>query len=87
MKNYPLSVEYLREFEGGHLGYYTKGHHDKEAFIEQIVLNWSERFEVPAHYARHEWWHTVPSGEKGYYSFTRVKEGTRGAFPVTVIED
>src|ERR1051325_10995602 len=97
MKKYQLDIQELREFQGGHLGWWSKGHHDKHAFAAALV----QGEHVSQHdadyfaedgpitdYIRHEWWRCVPvgNGEKGTLT-VRARGGARGAFPVTVVED
>lgn len=89
----PINVEELREFEGGHLGYYAKGHHDPVAFLEEVELTRCEvgvGFEPvlrPDH-VRHEYWRTVPAPDGSGGSLFIVARGPgRGAYPVTVVED
>lgn len=89
MKTYDLEVEELREFEGGHMGWWSKGHQDAGAFIAWIPEELQKiDFASPEQYVRHEYWRCVPvgPGEKGVL-FVKAKPNTRGAFPVTVIED
>lgn len=83
---YQLRIEELREFEGGHLGYYTKGHFDTLMFAETLNLLFNSF--VKTERVRHEWWRVVPVGEKGAgFIFHISKPGKQGSFPVTVVED
>lgn len=86
MKTYPLSIQELREFEGGHLGYYSKGHHDAITFVDALFQD-HEVLASPG-FVRHEHWRCVPvgNGEEGTL-IVQAKAGARGAFPVTVVED
>lgn len=88
MKTYPLDIQELDEFEGGHLGWWSKGHHDPIAFLFAVTEDMDERFETTSDRVRHEWWRCVPVPVAGE-NFTLTipaKPNTRGAFPVTVVE-
>lgn len=90
MKTYTLDIQELREYQGGHLGWFSKGHQDKNEFVMEIVTNHDTT--IPdlgplEQRTRHEYWRCVPAGDDGF-TFTRpTSPGTRGAFPVTVVED
>lgn len=89
MKDYDLNIQELREFEGGHLGWWSKGHQDKNEFVMEIVTNHDPSIPDlgPLERAtRHEWWRCVPvPGERGTL-LIKARSNTRGAFPVTVVE-
>lgn len=91
MKTYNLEIQELREFEGGHLGWWSKGHQDKIAFLFAVTEDMDERFEATSEQVRHEHWRCVPVGSSGDATrgslLVKAKEGTRGSFPVTAIED
>ena len=83
---YGLRIEELREFQGGHLGYWSKGHHDTLMFAETLNLLFNSFVKIAD--VRHVWWRLVPVGEKDMGSiFIEAKPGKKGAFPVTVVED
>jgi hypothetical protein len=82
MKVYPLQVKELREFEGGPLGWWSKGHHEAGVFLAGVAE--LEREPLDASRVRLEWWRCVPT--EGGSLLCRAKEGSRGAFPVTVVE-
>jgi hypothetical protein len=88
MKTYPLEIEELREFEGGHMGWWSKGHHDPTDFLSYASLVAGEILDVDVRFVRHEWWRCVPIGVAGeHFTLTvAAKPGARGAFPVTVVE-
>lgn len=91
MKTYPLDIQELREFQGGHLGWHNKGHHDRRVFAALVFLASREDGQMdplPTHRIRHEYWRCVPvgNGERGTL-IVPAKAGARGAFPVTVVED
>lgn len=88
MKNYDLAIQEFREFEGGHLGWWSKGHHDPIAFLFAVTEDMEERLEVTHDRVIHCYWRCVPvgAGEKGVL-FCNAKQDQRGAFPVTVVED
>jgi hypothetical protein len=81
MKVYPLQVKELREFEGGPLGWWSKGHHEAERFLFAVAELSGKIVDAPV---RLEWWRCVPA--EGGSLLCRAKEGSRGAFPVTVVE-
>lgn len=85
-KEYPLEVKILNEFEGGFLGYYSKGHHDPHVFIDAIKDFADGTIESVGH-VRHEYWRCLPVGP-GYKGVVllNAKSHARGAFPVTVVE-
>lgn len=85
MKTYNLEIQELREFEGGHLGWWSKGHQDKIAFLFAVTEDIQERFEVTPEQVRHEHWRCVPVG--GGSLLVKARPNTRGSFPVTVVED
>lgn len=92
MRTYPLDVQELDEFEGGHLGWWSKGWHDKNEFVMEIVTNHDPSIPDLAplqQRTRHEWWRCVPVGVVGVNRgslLVKAKPNTRGAFPVTVVE-
>ena len=87
-KVYPLEIQEYREFEGGHLGWYSKGHHNVNNFVLEVELGEYTAMPLSPDGCRHEWWRCVPIGA-GYQGalFVAAKPGTRGAFPVTVYEE
>jgi len=41
MNEYPLKIETITEFEGfSVMGYYSKGHHNKELFINEVMKDY-----------------------------------------------
>ena len=87
--NYTLDIQELREFEGGHLGWWSKGHHEPDDFVASIAeLDWADCTVIDRSRIRHEHWRCVPvgPGERGSL-FVSAKVGTRGSFPVTAVED
>lgn len=86
MKTYPLEVQELREFEGGHLGWWSKGHHNPYDFL--FAIDDEKELKVPIDRVRHEWWRCMPVNVAGeQFTLTiPAKPHTRGAFPVTVVE-
>lgn len=88
MKTYPLAVKELREFQGGHLGWWSKGHHDSLAFVAAIAaLDLPHRIAIDSRAIRQEWWRCVPAPGEHVTCTFKAKAGARGAFPVTVVED
>lgn len=63
------------------LGYYCKGHIDKEEFVSEVEWGYEERInptEVEYQVVR-----CVPNPEGGFFLHD-ANLGTRGAFPVTI---
>ena len=88
MKPYPLDIQELRELEGGHLGWYSKGHHDSLAFVAAIAaMDAPRRIVIDSRFIRHEYWRCVPVPGEHFTCTFNAKPGARGAFPVTVVED
>jgi hypothetical protein len=94
---YALDIQELREFQGGHMGWWTKGHWGKDEFAaalvsgEHVSRHNADYFTEDGpitDYIRHEHWRCVPvgPGERGTLT-VRAKAGKPGAFPVTVVED
>lgn len=86
MKTYPLEVQELREFEGGHMGWFSKGHHDATDFLTEASFEAGKILDIDVRLVRQEHWKCLPRTERGIETVT-VKPGARGAFPVTVVED
>ena len=87
MKTYPLDIIELREFEGGHMGWWSKGHHNKMEFLFEAAEFSNDALYIGIGYCRHEWWRCVPIPGERFICTVKAKPGTRGAFPVTVVED
>lgn len=82
-KTYPLDIQELREFEGGHLGWYSKGFWDPKEFAMALLQDYEQL--VPLVSIRHETWRAVPIGR--FTLVVAARPGACGAFPVTVVED
>lgn len=89
-----IDIHQLREAGedgGGFLGWYAKGHHDKETFC--YVVNSSEgltpdsrRF-IQTRHVRHLYYRTqMISGEDSQFQFVECKGPTRGAWAATVAD-
>jgi len=85
MKNYPLSI-YVHV--GDEVSISSRGHHDLDAFkvaakpyLEELALP-DDYFSDPVH----TWWRVIPDGDEGCY-IAIAKPHSRGAYPVTVIEE
>jgi hypothetical protein len=87
MKTYDLRIEELHEFEGGHIGWFSKGHHEPADFLTEASFEAGKTLDIDVRFVRQEWWRCVPAaGEHFTYTVT-AQPNTRGAFPVTVVED
>lgn len=86
MKNYPLEIEAYNE----NYGYWSKGHHDKQAFIDEVKK--MQRRELFLGAVEHVWVRYRPAlpherEEYGYaWYHADAKKGERGAFPVTRVQ-
>jgi hypothetical protein len=85
-----MDIQELEEYEGGFMGYYAKGHHDADEFLEEVA-DYIREFGSPempepmkAENVRHEYWRNMPVD--GGVVFNRAKGPGRGAYRVTVIE-
>lgn len=89
MKTHPLAIEELSEFEGGHMGWWSKGHHEPVDFLTEASYEAGKILDIDVRYVRQEWWRCVPYGnaDERWVLTIPAKPGTRGAFPVTVVED
>ena len=96
MKKYPLEIVPAYEFEGGSspFEYYSRGHHDKEEFLDKVDEEYDPWFgmgDTPSsEYVRHEYWRTIPTpspdGDDTYVSLLYPTKKGAGAFPVTVVD-
>jgi hypothetical protein len=86
-KSYPLEVIKLDEAGGDcMLGYFTKGHHSPEAFIEAVEADYDDAYRSSK--VSHETWRMawmMCDGERTPY-YDVVAPGSRGGFPVTVVD-
>lgn len=80
-----INIESVSEFEGGPepLWYMTKGHVDKQGFIEAVAREFER--EIPIESVDHVYMRNVPTGEKGRQTMQVCKKG-RGAYPVTLVD-
>jgi hypothetical protein len=84
MSKYPLKIERVVEFEGvSTTGYYSKGHHDKNEFIEAVKGDYE--YEGNIDDVRHIYIKVLPSPTGGMLINYR-NEPCRGSFPATVID-
>lgn len=83
VRRYPLDVCDCSGDDGS--ACYSKGHHDSEAF-KAAALAWHggdmSQWDGP----RHEWWRVIPGDGEYRCVFHEAKPGSRGAFPVTVMD-
>lgn len=85
-----IVIEVVYDQGGEEMGLYAKGHHDKAAMREAIMVAVAGEIaldvdEPPAlKEIRHEWWRNGP-GDGGdlAFIFVQAKEGEPGAYPVT----
>lgn len=80
-----INVESVHEFEGGSepLWYMTKGHVDKQGFVEAVAREFEH--DIPLDKVEHAYMRYVPTGEKGQQTIHVAKAGP-GAFRVTYID-
>ena len=86
MKAYNLDVRELMEFEGGHAGYFSKGHHEAVDFLTEVSFCAGAILDIDTKYVRQEWWRCVPIAGETFTVTVPARPNTRGAFPVTVVE-
>lgn len=78
---------------GSHMGWYARGHHDKNAFADACnkrsrAFNTTDRSHVLPRHVRHVWWRTGQmAGEpRGTMCFHVANPGDKGAWQATVAE-
>lgn len=97
MKEYPLDIETLVEYEGGDWGdltaYYSKGHHPADQFVSTAIDLYEpdEPDELKPENVKHTYYRKVPWHEAdmdctGMFRPVEAKHPGPGAFPVTVLE-
>ena len=80
-----ILIEELREYEGGRIGWYARGHHDPATFLDAAIeLELIDAGDVAR--VRHEYWRNTPAPGGNGTLFHRARGPGRGAYPVTVIE-
>mgnify|MGYP001092670963 CR=1 FL=1 len=87
MSKYPLKIERVAEFGGIRtIGYYSKGHHDKNEFIEAVKGDYE--YEGNIDDVRHIYIKVSPSptAPTGGMLMNYRNEPCRGSFPATVID-
>jgi hypothetical protein len=84
MKEYPLEVYEMSEY-----GFYSKGIHDEDKFLDAIKKDYGVE-DVSKYHVVYEWVRMRPAlplerEEYGCCSFfADAKQGQRGAFPITI---
>jgi hypothetical protein len=82
-------MEYKLEVEGmDDLGYFSKGHHDKQVFADEVNGQyqgpWCQQADPDD--VRHVWWRNKPLHSNRFdVEYVQADGPGRGAFPVTVI--
>jgi hypothetical protein len=84
-RSYPLDVDPLTGQDGEGLGYFSKGHHDPEAFVREA--SHFDGLLYPAKYVRHAYYRAVPSQNDDLDTIYYETKPGRGAWPVTLIEN
>ena len=85
-KKYPLDPKVLYEFEGGPMGYWSKGHHDPKEFCKAVIEQYAPDTYIPLPKGvKHEYWRNVPVPGHGGMILTTTPGSRRGAYPVTYI--
>jgi hypothetical protein len=92
VKKHKLSIEYISDDSGDVLRYYSKGHHDFDAFKQAVARDQGCKPDEICE-PQHDWWRWnlyecgVSAKESGYCGWqTQGTPGKRGSFPVTVSE-
>lgn len=83
-------IHELREVGGGSvMGWYAKGHHDRQAFAREATEQWCIEGWIPPAAVQQAWWRCVPTTDDWGYpcsAFHPANPRSRGAFPVTYTE-
>ena len=83
MKTYPLEVVSMDD-----LGYFSKGHQDKQDFIEavnKLDLELGGDGDFDTAHINYNWWRSKPCGKSCFDVCYAICDGPGpGAFPVTV---
>jgi hypothetical protein len=82
MKNYPLNIEVCAYDE---VSIHSRGHHDFDVFNATAKPYLEDFQKIQFNAPIHTWWRVIPDGEEGCY-IAIAKSHSRGAYPVTVIE-
>lgn len=83
MKNYPLEIQ--NTSGDNTFSFMSKGHHDVHEFMRAVR---AEDYDWPLGMPRHVWIKTTPTRMEGYRCwFNEVAEGTRGAYPATIVHE
>ncbi len=85
-----LGSKPLREYEGGSkpMAYYARGHVDRAEFLAEVREWWGGLSgDATAEHVRHERYRCVPTGQKGEHLIVPTQQGTRGASPVTIVDN
>jgi hypothetical protein len=86
--SYPLELQLLYDLDGGpSLGYYSKGHHGRDAFLAVVERELDEGLDpwMPG-YVLQQYWRTIPVHDGSGVRFQAAPAGARGAFPVTLLD-
>lgn len=85
-KQYPLNV--FESHEEGHfglIGYWSKGHHDAEEFLDVVIARYEPIFDVGP--VQHTWYRCMPaSWDPDSTMLVEASGPGRGVFPATVAE-
>lgn len=80
-----IDIRILREFEGGPIGYYARGHHDPAAFVAAVAEFDDAGYDAAC--VRLEYWRNLPAPDgSGGSIYVKARKPGRGAYPVTVVE-
>lgn len=92
-REYPLEITYSMYLDRGTLAnYYSKGHHDKAVFLEELK---AEEFPesyvdgpITLEYVQHKYCRNSVEGglEPGWFVYRYYDEPGRGRYPVTVYD-
>lgn len=85
MKDYPLEVRELGEFEGYRIvAYMTKGHHDKKEFASEVKSQY--KADINTDCVRHSWGKVVPASGISQCVLHELNRPVKGSFPMTYID-
>lgn len=86
-KDYPFELQTLVDIDGGGTcSYWSKGHHPSKTLIDAVIECDGITYDLQD--VSREWrrWHIVAGPDGWARVLDRAKQGSRGAFPVTIID-
>lgn len=85
MKDYPLEVMVLPEFECYNIAcYMTKGHHDKQEFVKEVKTQYDADINID--WVHHSWGKPIPVVVSNQCVLHRFKKKAKDSYPMTYID-